>query len=370
MNTELGEKIVSEISRFSNKKCAVCDTVGNTVSKSEDFSIEHNPLDIKSKKAIPLFFEKKKLGYLYLDEPQNTISEFGGVLKSMAELIIQQSYFAELLTSDEKRLDQIMYDFLNTDTLRKEDFKRVLGSFGVNLNVSRLAIYLELNDPDYLFLYDKEVMEGERERKVARVKRSLQLVFESFYTHHKDNIISYLGSGHFLILKDLSDNPEEYQEEFKKTLNSLYFNIKEELRTEITVGVGGYASHTIGIKESFEESKTALAFGKQIWGTGKIYHFDSFGVVAPLFSGVNEKNINISKNLIKKLAEHEDLLISLKEYFRNDLSLSETAKKMKIHRNTLVYRLDRVAELTEFDPRSFNDAFQLQMAFLMEKYNE
>ncbi len=369
MDKELGEKIVNNISRFSNKKCAACDTLGNIIAATKDFSIEHSPLDIKSHRSLPLFYERKKIGYLYFDENRSTIKEIGGVLKSMAELIIQQIYYSNLLTSDEKRLDQIVYDYLNTENMTQKDFNRVLNSFGIDLNLPRLAMYVEIEEPEYLFLFNKEVIEGEREKKITRVKRSIQNVLNSFYTHHKNNIITYLGSGNFLIFKDMGDEPLTYQNEFKKTLNSLYFVIKDELRTNITIGVGGFQPGIAGLKESYEESKTALSFGKQIWGENKIFHFDSFGVVAPLFSGVNENNIKISKNLINKIASNKELLNSLKEYLRNDLSLSATSKKLKIHRNTLVYRLERILNLTGLDPRSFNDAFELQMALLMEKYN-
>jgi carbohydrate diacid regulator len=370
MEQELAERIISELCKFSTKRYAVCAASGNVLATTDDFTIAHNPLDVKGSRAIPLYFEKNKVGYIYMDENVAVVKEFGTVAKSMAELIIQQSYFANLLTSDEKRIDQIVYDFLNTDSLETDDFQRLIRSFGIKMEVPRIAILIEISDPDYLFLYAKEIIEGEREKKVARTKRGIEGILKSFYTHHTANIVSYLGSNKFLILKDMGDNPERYQEEFKRTLNSLFYDLKQELRTDISVGVGDYKKGAVGLKESFEEAKTALAFGKQIWGEEKIYHFDNFGVVAPLFSGANSENISFSHNIIQKLRSHSDLYDSLECYFGNDLSLSKTASKLKIHRNTLVYRLERIADITELDPRTFNDAFQLKIALILDKYNE
>lgn len=366
----LGTRIVEDINKFSNKKYAVTDPFGEVLAKSENFGLEHNVLDIKSKRALPLKFEAKKVGFLYIDENQAVVKESGNVVRSMAELIIHESYYRDVLTSDEKRFDQLVYDFLNLEGVDPTEFKRLVNSFGININKNRLSIFIEIEDDTYLFLEEKEAIEGDRDRKIARVKREINTALTSFYTHHKENVISYVGGNHFVIFKDMGDKPLEYQEEFKKTLNTLFYNLQNELRSKLTVGVGEYKHGLYGLRESYEEARTALKFGKQIWGDGQIYHYDSFGVVAPLFSGVTEENISFSRNIVESLKNYGDLLESLRIYFEYDLSLSRTARKLKIHRNTLVYRLERINEITGFDPRVFNEAFQLQLALILDKYSQ
>jgi carbohydrate diacid regulator len=370
MEKELAEKIIGELLRFSEKKYALTNQYGEVLATTDNFSITHNPLDIKSKRAVPIKFENKKIGYLYIDENLTLVREAGSVLKSMSELIIHQNYYAGILTSDEKRIDQISYSYLKSDDVSQAEFKQALNSFGINISKNRLAIIIEIIDPSYLFLDAREVVSGEREKKITRTKRELKFLLSSFYTHHQDNVICYLGSNIFVVLKDMGDDPTSYQEEFKKTINNLFSNIVYELRADLTIGVGSYKPGIVGLKESFEEAQTALRFGKQIWGEGKIFHFDNFGVVAPLFTGVKENNIAYSKEIIEKLKAHPDLLNSLNVYFENDISLSKTAKKLKIHRNTLVYRLEKITEIAGLDPRVFNDAFQLQIALILNKYGE
>lgn len=370
MDVALAEKIITELEKFSKRRYAITDRFGNLLAAGVDFSLSHNPLDIKGRKALPLVFEGKKMGYIYIDEDAATIRESSRILRSLAELVMHQNYFAEMLTADEKKLDQLMYDFLHSEDTDEKEIAKQFKSFDVDILHNRLALTLEIQDPGYLFLYEKEIVEGEREKKVARIKSALRSALSSFYTHHKNNIICYLGGNSFMIFKDMGDNPEEYQEEFKKAINSLYYVIKNELRTDITVGVGEYRGGLDGLKESFHEAQTAINFGKKVWGGGKIFHFDSFGVVAPLFSGVNEKNISFSRAILEKISKHSDLLETLVTYLDFDLSLSKTAKKLKIHRNTLVYRLEKIGEITELDPRIFNDAFQLQMALILDKYSE
>lgn len=372
LDKNLAEKIIEELSRFSIKKYAVTNSFGEVLAKGENFSVHHNPLDIKGKRALPLNFDKEKVGYLFVDENLAIVQEIGGVLKSMVELIVHQNFYASILTSDEKRVDQLIYDLLKSEGMDQRELRQTLLSFGIDINKDRLTVLVEIADPAFLFLNQKELVVGEREKKIARVKREIKYMLSSFYTHHKDNVVAYLGANNFVILKDMGDNPNEYEEEFRKTLNSLYYNLKNELRSEITVGVGGFKNSINSVRpyrESYEEAQTAINFGKQTWGRGKIFHFDTFGVVAPLFSGVTGRNITFSKEIINKLSKYPELLESLRAYFELDISLSKTAKRLKIHRNTLVYRLEKIAEITELDPREFNDAFQLQIALILDKYS-
>lgn len=370
MNQILAEKIVNELSKFSKQKFALMDRFGEILARSPNFTLDHNPLPIKSRKVFPIDVGARKGGFIYIDEDQKSVREIGKLLKSMAELVIHQTYFADILTSDEKRIDQIIYDYFNTNKINDDELTRTLLSFGVDLKKNKLALILEITDPNYFFFTEKEVLEDERERKIARTKRSIRSTLESFYTHHKDNLVCYLGKNTILAFKDMGDDAESYQDEFKKTLTSLYYALKDELRTDLTIGVGGFNPDLSGIKESFAEAQMAIRYGKRVWGEGRVFHFDNFGVVAPFFSGVTLENVAFSKKIIESLARHPELLTTLRYYFDLDLSLSATAKKLKIHRNTLVYRLERIGSITGLDPRIFNDAFQLQLALIMDKYGK
>ncbi|MBW6431868.1 helix-turn-helix domain-containing protein [Patescibacteria group bacterium] len=369
MNQVLAEKIIREVKKFSSHRYAITDDLGIVLAKTKDFSINHTQLDIKGKKAIDLYHQGSICGYIYIDEPPKVITELGFIIKSMAELIIQQDRYTRMLTRDEKKIDQIAYDFFFSNNSESSQAIKVLKSFGINLIKKRVAVLIEISDSDYLKHNEKEALEGDREKIIARTKRGLERTLDSFYTQHKDNLVFYIGGRNFLVLKDMGDNAHEYQEEFKKTLNNLIYNLKTELVTGVTIGVGKYKPGLEGLRESFSESRTALQFGKQIWGNNKIFHYDNFGVIAPLFSGANSDNISFSKEIITKVKKNKELHQTLVTYFKHDLSVTKTAKTLHIHRNTLVYRLEKIEELTDLDPRIFEEAFQLYMALILDKYH-
>ena len=157
-------------------------------------------------------------------------------------------------------------------------------------------------------------------------------------------------------------------ESFKKSLNAIYSILKSELKLPTTVGVGNYHPGLEGLRQSFHEAISAIELGAQTWDTDRIYHIDDFGVVAPLLSGVDESNIYFSRELLDRLGENNEIIQTLEAFFNFDMSLTRTAETLKIHRNTLVYRLDRITETLGLDPRAFDDAVQIKLAILYNRF--
>jgi len=166
-----------------------------------------------------------------------------------------------------------------------------------------------------------------------------------------------------VIMKDLGAE-EDVKDNFKhilKTLNSFQGILKSEFRGNVTIGVGKYYLGISGLKESYEEALVAMNFGEKVWGQDRVYSFDSFGVVAPLIN--SGKGLDFPKNIFEGFSS-EELKNTLNVFFDSDMSLTQTAKKLKIHRNTLVYRLDKITGSLKLDPRTFDDAVQIKLSML------
>ena len=64
----------------------------------------------------------------------------------------------------------------------------------------------------------------------------------------------------------------------------------------------------------------------------------------------------------------QETIITIQKFFENSLNVSETARKLYVHRNTLVYRLDKIYKLTGLDLRLFDDAIVFKVAMMVKKY--
>jgi carbohydrate diacid regulator len=322
--------------------------------------------------AIDLHYGHEVVGYVMLAREAPNFEEIAPLIRSIAELMMHQSLLLEQLPYQEERLDKFMYDLLaSNQPLDEPQLAAEARLFDIDISQPRIAIVLYIEDP---VLTGEEVNDGDdREVRITRYKFGINRGLNSYYTSSTNNIISYLGHNIFCILKDLNGGDtvlEDSLDRFKKSIPTIYTIFRSELKQPTTVGVGNYHPGVTGLRQSYQEALSAIELGTQNWDSNRVYHIDDFGVVAPLLSGIDENNIYFSRELLEKLGENEGIIQTLEEFFSNNMGLTQTADQLGIHRNTLVYRLDRIAETLGLDPRNFDDAVQIKLAILFNKFVE
>ncbi len=364
LTTIPSKELVYRMSGITKNPIAILDLAGNTLARSKNFKYTTEHLDLKSsKKAIPLTLEGEKVGYVFMDVPSQTVKEEGTILKSMLELILHQGMILENITSEDRKINKFIYDLLHQIEYDDNEVIAQAKVYGFDLKNPRNVLIVDLGGDIRNTLYSENLSCNEKDSFWAKVKRSVTYSASSFYTRNQKNIVAYIGGSRFVILKDLGSD-EDLKNNFKhllQTLNSFQQILKNEFRGNITIGVGKYYPGISGLKESFEEALVAMNFGEKVWGQDKVYSFDSFGVVAPLIN--SGRGLDFPKNVFEGFSSVE-LKKTLNVFFDHDMSLTATAKKLKIHRNTLVYRLDKITEILKLDPRVFDDAVQIKLSML------
>lgn len=357
-------ELVKRVAGITKNPIAILDLAGNILAKSENFKYSSQTIDIKkSKKAIPLTLEGEKVGYAYLDASASVISEEGDILKSMLELILHHKMILENISTEDRKINKFIYDLFHQDQYDESEAIAEAKVYGFDLKKPRATILVDLGGDIKNTLFSENLSCNEKDSFWAKVKRSITSSTDSFYTRNRGNIVAYMGGSKFVIMKDLGEE-EDIAKNFKhilQTLNSFQYILKSEFRGNVTMGVGKYYPGVTGLKESFEEALIALNFGEQVWGKDKVYSFDSFGVIAPLIN--SGRGLDFPKNVFEGFSS-EELKKTLNVFFANDMSLTQTAKELKIHRNTLVYRLDKISESLKLDPRVFDDAVQIKLSMV------
>ena len=128
------------------------------------------------------------------------------------------------------------------------------------------------------------------------------------------------------------------------------------------------ADDYVSLKEKFELCRNKLNVAEKYNVSGRVFNKDSL-----MFESIidnlneNEKNriINKFNDGFEKL--DNDIIQSIDVFFEFNLNLSEAAKKLYVHRNTLIYRLDKIQKYTSYDIRKFNDAVIFKIAFAIWK---
>lgn len=368
LSQQIAEKIRTKVAGLVSQELCVTDSNGTILA---DDTSNSGRLELESYPwAIPFSYGGKIIGTIVLRAKMDNHDEISPLIRSIAELVMHQSLVLEQIPKEDERLDKFIYDLLNQP---QPDFTMLTVEarlFDIDLDRPRSAIIIQVDDPELISRHQDPT--NDREIRLTRYKLGIARSLNSFYTSSRDNVVSYLGQTSFCILKDLVGNEEtdlaSSLDSFKKSLNAIYDIIKTELKVPATVGVGNYHPGLGGLRQSYHEALSAIELGAQTWDTDKIYHIDDFGVVAPLLSGVDESNIYFSRELLERLGENHEIIQTLEAFFEYDMSLTRTAEKLSIHRNTLVYRLDRITETLGLDPRVFDDAVQIKLAILYNKF--
>ena len=371
LSQQIADKIRAKVSALVSQELRVTDSAGLSLSATPALKLEPVVL-LQAPWAIPFAYGGNTVGYIVLASEMPNHEEIAPLIRSIAELVMHQTLVLEQIPRQDERLDKFIYDLLNQPQPEWTMLAAEARLFDIELDRPRIAIVIQINDPALTARFQDP--SGDREIRVTRYKFGINRSLNSFYTSSRENVVSYLGSTSFCILKDLiSGNDNDLAtslEGFKKSLNAIYGILKSELKLPTTVGVGNYHPGLEGLRQSFHEAISAIELGAQTWDTERIYHIDDFGVVAPLLSGVDENNIYFSRELLDRLGENHEIIQTLETFFSFDMSLTRTAETLKIHRNTLVYRLDRITETLGLDPRVFDDAVQIKLAILYNRFVE
>jgi carbohydrate diacid regulator len=150
-------------------------------------------------------------------------------------------------------------------------------------------------------------------------------------------------------------------EEIYKNLNAIYFDTLKKYNGNLSGGVGKlkglYETH-----KSYQEARIALKYSTK--NKKILTYIDSLNLELILESiNIEMKNQYIEK-ILKNLNENEISL--LQNYYENDMSLKQTAQDLYIHKNTLQYKLEKINQKCELNPRSFNDSVILYLAITMK----
>ncbi len=369
LSQHIAEKIRAKVGGLVNRELSVVEPRG-MVMASNDPSVDEM-IDLQQTPwAIPFQYGGRVVGFIVLREAMPNHDEITPLVRSIAELVMHQSILIEQIPRQEERLDKFIYDLLH----RPEGDEPLLIAearlFDIDLRQPRIAIVIYVDDSTLVSTFSDPA--NDRETRISRYKAGIDRGLRSFYTSSTDNIVAYIGQNKFCILKSLANNGdlEESLEQFKKSINTIYDIIKAEMKAPTSVGVGNYHPGISGLRQSYNEAVSAIELGAQMWGSDRIYRIDDFGVVAPLLSGIDESNIYFSRELLERLGENSEIIQTLEAFFNYDMSLTRTADELGIHRNTLVYRLDRIAETLSLDPRRFDDAVQIRLAILFTRFVE
>ncbi|MCM1989524.1 PucR family transcriptional regulator [Oceanirhabdus seepicola] len=177
-----------------------------------------------------------------------------------------------------------------------------------------------------------------------------------------DNSIILLNDKKIVVIDtSLEDNLEEGIQDV----------ILSETMIKIKISVGTIVNDIFDIKNSYDRAMKAMVLGKRLIKGKNIFYYDQM-ILPIIINGVKSKKLTTLSNELfqgmDKIFEERELMQTATSFLENNLNISETSKKLFIHRNTLTYRLNKIKKLTRYDLRNFEDAVNFKIALYIHSY--
>lgn len=183
------------------------------------------------------------------------------------------------------------------------------------------------------------------------------------------DFVTAVDEKNIIVVKELEAN--DGHEELGKVAEGLYRLLEDDGEEEILIAYGTIVNDIKEVSKSYKEAKLALDVGKIFFGEKNIIAYSALGIGRLIY----QLPIPLCKMFIREIFEgkspddfDEETLITINKFFENNLNVSETSRQLYIHRNTLVYRLDKLQKSTGLDLRVFEDAITFKIALMVVKY--
>ena len=171
------------------------------------------------------------------------------------------------------------------------------------------------------------------------------------------------------VIKQLSGPVEE--DELEKIATAMEDTLKNELFVKSVIGIGTVAEHLRSLADSYKEAQTAIDVGKVFDTEKSIINYEHLGIGRLIYQLPTTLCEIFLSEVFKKSAIDsldQETLFTINKFFENNLNVSETSRKLFVHRNTLVYRLEKIKKLTGLDLRQFDHAIVFKVALMVRKY--
>ena len=197
---------------------------------------------------------------------------------------------------------------------------------------------------------------------------SVDVLINLFPDRNRDFVIN-IDTNTIVIIKELS--PETTREETEETARQILSTLNSEALIQAVVGIGTVASNINALAKSYKDACMALEIGKVSDLDKNIINYDNLGIARLIYHLPTTLCELFLDEVFKKESIDvldKETIYTIQKFFENNLNVSETSRHLYVHRNTLVYRLDKVQKLTGLDLRVFDHAIVFKIALMVQKY--
>lgn len=353
MSNRLFQTIVHQMTDAVDRTIGVIDESGTVISCSELGRIG----EVLSPDVNSVFQSTDTLvtdGYAYKSFGALMHPEYAVFVEGDDELAVKYTALLAVSLSGIKQYYDEKYDRGNfiknviLDNILPGDIYLKARELRFNNDVTRVVVLIRITEHVDVSVFD--------------------VVQNLFPDKNKDFVIN-LNETDIALIKEVKPNVDP--RDLEKLARSISDSLGAEFYSHVLVGIGTTVEGIKDLARSFREAQVALEVGKVFDTEKTIVSYDNLGIARLIYQLPTTLCEMFLKEVFKRGSIDtldQETLFTIQKFFENNLNVSETSRKLFVHRNTLVYRLEKIKKLTGLDLREFDDAIVFKVALMVKKY--
>jgi len=267
----------------------------------------------------------------------------------------------------EKMSKLLSISLSNIKNLYDEKYDK--GSFIKNIILDNIL-------PSDIYIKSKELRFNTEESRIIFLIKFIgktdmipfEMLQNMFPDKSKDYVIS-VGEHDIVLVKDVKPGTE--LKDAEKTAINIVDTLSSEFYTKASVGISTVVDNIKDLARAYKEAQVALEVGKVFETEKNIVSYENLGIGRLIYQLPTTLCEMFLQEVFKRGSLESldrETLMTIQCFFENNLNVSETSRKLFVHRNTLVYRLEKIRKLTGLDLREFEHAITFKVALMVKKY--
>ena len=194
-------------------------------------------------------------------------------------------------------------------------------------------------------------------------------IVKNLFAGKNGDFITAVDENNIILVKEVGEN-EDY-DDMSRVAHMILDMLNSEAMARVHIAYGTIINEIRDVSRSYKEAKMALDVGKIFYSDQHVVAYSNLGIGRLIY----QLPLHLCRMFIREIFNgkspedlDEETLTTINKFFDNNLNVSETSRQLYIHRNTLVYRLDKLQKSTGLDLRTFDDAITFKIALMVVKY--
>ena len=194
-------------------------------------------------------------------------------------------------------------------------------------------------------------------------------VVSGLFPDKQKDFVFNISESDTVLVKEIK--PENTTRDMEKLAASIVDTLQGDHYIKAVVGIGTPINNIKDLAASFKEAQIAMEVGKVFDTERQVISYDHLGIARLIY----QLPTTLCEAFLREVFKQESIdsldaetLFTIQRFFENNLNVSETSRGLFVHRNTLVYRLEKIRKLTGLDLRNFDDAIVFKVALMVKKY--